>query len=332
MIFYTLIVACLIISLTSANVMKPKIFKASPFITSRNSHYGPMIEGASVNKAGEAFATDFANKTYQIGYITPKQKLYHASPKTSRRFNGVRFLPLSKDDIKSGIKSIALATDLNNDEVVKITEMKDGTTKEVTFCKDESFVYSNDLTISKTGRVYVSGFDFVTGFGGGIWLCYPDGKVIQLGTLRSNGIELSPDEKFLYVSDEAINEFYKSKIWKFSVDPETGSLSSQELFADLEKLDVTRSEIVDGMRTDVEGNLYVSRYGGGKEVLIFSPNKQLIGRIETSITNVTNLEFTGKEGKTMYILGACTDDKNKGCVNKFESKIPGKAFTVLNSS
>ena len=71
---------------------------------------------------------------------------------------------------------------------------------------------------------------------------------------------------------------------------------------------------------------------GGKEAVILSPNKKLLGRIELStITNITNLEFTGKDGKTLYFVGRCTDDETKGCVDKFESEIPGKAFTVHNS-
>jgi len=246
-------------------------------------------------------------------------------------FNGVRFLPLCKDDIDAGIKSIALATNLNDGEITKITEMNNGTTKEETFCKDKSFVFPNDLAISKTGRVYVSGLDFYAGIGGGFWLCYPDGKVIQLGKERTNGIDLSPDEKYLYVSDAVPHQLHKDKILKFKVDPKTGLVSSPEIFANFEKLDVVQTAFVDGMRTDIKGNLYVSRYGG-KEAVILSPNKKLIGRIELStITNITNLEFTGKDGKTLYLVGRCTDDETKGCVDKFESEIPGKAFTVLNS-
>ena len=92
MIFYILIIVCAIISLASASGdTKPKFFKATPFITSSNSHFVPFIQGASIYKPGEAFATDFAGKAYKIGHIIPEQTLYHTSPKTTAYFNVLDF-------------------------------------------------------------------------------------------------------------------------------------------------------------------------------------------------------------------------------------------------
>ncbi|GET53609.1 SMP-30/gluconolactonase/LRE family protein [Rhizophagus irregularis DAOM 181602=DAOM 197198] len=106
-------------------------------------------------------------------------------------------------------------------------------------------------------------------------------------------------------------------------------VSSQELFVDFAILDGTQSVDVDGMRTDIEGNLYVTR-NGGQEVVVFSPNKVVLSRIKLNIKSAANLELAGDQGKTMFIVGKCLDDETKGCVDKFENNIPGKAFTLLN--
>ncbi|RIA87890.1 SMP-30/Gluconolaconase/LRE-like region-domain-containing protein [Glomus cerebriforme] len=213
--------------------------------------------------------------------------------------------------------------------------MNNGITKQEIFCKDDSFVIPNDLALSKTGRIYISGQNFTknTKIGdGGLWICQPDGKATQLKVFgRTNGIELSPDEKTLYLS-EAFNVNFtviSNKIWKFKVDHRTGRVYSQNLFVDFEKLDGTQSVDVDGMRTDIKGNLYVTR-NGGQEVVVFTPNKKVLAKIKTNMLHPANLEFAGKEGRTMFIVGKCSDDETKGCVDIFENDITGNAFSVLN--
>ncbi|GBC09911.1 hypothetical protein RclHR1_00920029 [Rhizophagus clarus] len=311
-----------------------KILRSTPFITSKNSQFGPAIEGATVNKLGEAFATDFSDSTTKIGKISPNQKLFAASPIETTKFNGIRFLHLSEKESKLGIKNIALVANKDGD-VTKVTEMNNGQTKLEIFCKDKTFVQPNDLALSETGRIYISGQNFSnnTEIGdGGLWVCQPDGRATRLKTFgRTNGIELSPDEKTLYLS-EAFNKNFipiSNKIWKFKVDHRTGNVNSQELFVDFEKLDGTQAVDIDGMRVDIKGNLYVTR-NGGQEIVVFSPNKKVLSRIKLNIQHASNLEFAGDKGKTLFIVGRCTDNGTKGCVDTFENEIPGKAFTLLN--
>lgn len=44
-------------------------YQAHPFITSTSTQFGPFIEGASVNRAGHMFATNYgnANTLNQLG-------------------------------------------------------------------------------------------------------------------------------------------------------------------------------------------------------------------------------------------------------------------------
>lgn len=67
-----------------------------------------------------------------------------------------------------------------------------------TYCKGAGMVAPNDLALSSSGLLYISGqrWTDATAVGdGGMWLCR--GSVAQQLTLlgRTNGIELSPDEK-----------------------------------------------------------------------------------------------------------------------------------------
>jgi sugar lactone lactonase YvrE len=68
-----------------------------------------------------------------------------------------------------------------------------------TWCSGGGMVEPNDLALSKQGWLYVSGQRWTddTAVGdGGVWLCKGPGKAQQLFlTGRTNGIELSPDEK-----------------------------------------------------------------------------------------------------------------------------------------
>ena len=64
----------------------------------------------------------------------------------------------------------------------------------------------------------------------------------------TNGIEVSPNGKILYV-----NETKQRKIWAFKIG--TDGQLSKTLFKEFV------DHGMDGMRCDIDGNLYVTRYG-----------------------------------------------------------------------
>jgi gluconolactonase len=212
----------------------------------------------------------------------------------------------------------------------------------------------NDIAIApKSGRVYASGqkynADTVVG-DGDLWLCDGGGKdlaavtsspylpvkAIRLGVFgRTNGIEVSPDEKTLYLS-EAFNKNFNvisNKIWKFGIDPRSGYVWNQTLFCDFGQLDGSEAVDVDGIRTDKDGNLFVTRNGGG-EVIKFSPNGEVLLRIQLPSTkNPTNLELGGTNGTSLFVLGECTAATDKGCVDVWHgNSVSGRAFHDLNSA
>lgn len=134
----------------------------------------------------------------------------------------------------------------------------------------------------------------------GVYRLNPDGKLILLTKemTRPNGLGFSPDEKYLYVanSDEA------RKVWmKFEVKPD-GTLREGKVLAD-----VTSNKedgLPDGMKLDVNGNLYGTGPGG---VWIFSPEGKHLGTIKPPETPA-NIHW-GKFAKTNAEAAMTRDEK-----------------------
>jgi gluconolactonase len=134
----------------------------------------------------------------------------------------------------------------------------------------------------------------------------PPGKAalrIEDKMIRPNGIQLSRDEKTLYVSDSnGINVI----AWDIEAD---GLVRNRRNFATLEgrsKRDNGLGGIktfADGMTIDNEGRLYVAT-GGGIEVV--SPQGQHLGTIPVRCppADCQNVAFSGLEKRTLYIAGA----------------------------
>jgi gluconolactonase len=110
---------------------------------------------------------------------------------------------------------------------------------------------------------------------------------------RPNGIAFSPDEKYLYV-----NNSQPKKIWmRYTVKPD-GTLTDAKLLYD-DTAD-TRPGNPDGMKVDVEGNIYSAGPGG---VWIFSPEGKALGTILMP-GRVANVTWAGADRKMLYITGS----------------------------
>lgn len=303
--------------------------RATPYITTANSLFGPTIEGAGVNKNGHMFAVDFGTRitTNQLGQLYPKQKLFYRDNITSSYFNGIRFLNAKT----------AFVADVSNHRVLKLSLDANGNVvaNGKTYCSDTRMIQPNDITLSKTGTVFTSGMNWLPDTGktdGDIWSCRRDGTVARLEVLgRTNGIDLTPNEKHLYVS-ESYNKGgvpIVQKIWKYKANAALGTISGKKLFADFASIDQTAKFDIDGMKTDTKGNLYVARYGAS-HVAILSVTGQLIGKIGLSFPNPTNLEFGGPNGRDLFIVGQCAQ-QGKGCVDRISVKNPGRSWSMLQS-
>ena len=109
---------------------------------------------------------------------------------------------------------------------------------------------------------------------------------------RPNGLAFSPDESRLYVaqSDEA------AAIWRVFDVKKDGTLENSRILFDATALGKQRKGLPDGMKIDVNGNLFATGPGG---VLILTPAGKHLGTIMTGQAT-SNCAF-GDDGRTLYM-------------------------------
>jgi gluconolactonase len=256
-------------------------------------------EGPAVDDDGNIYAVNFA----QDGTIA------QVSPRGNTRF----FITLPKGSTGNGIRFGSTTTfyiaDFTGHKVLKA----DLTTRAVTTLVHEPRMNQpNDLAITRSGHLFCSDPNW-TDSTGQVWHVSPQGtaRLVAENMGTTNGIEVSPDERTLYV-----NESVQRNVWAFDLAPE-GTLSNKRLLISFD------DGGMDGMRCDVDGNLYITRYGKG-EVAVVSPQGKVLRTIPTIGKNVSNICFGGRKGKTCYITL-----QDRGCLETFRAKKPGREWVMM---
>jgi len=109
-----------------------------------------------------------------------------------------------------------------------------------------------------------------------------------------NGLCFSPDESLLYVNDTP-NALIR--VYDVAAD---GSLANGRLFLDGIGNGVTEDGVVDGMKCDERGNIWVSGPGGVWVVDADGRHVETIGIPET----VGNLAWGGAEWRTLFVAAS----------------------------
>ncbi len=166
----------------------------------------------------------------------------------------------------------------------------------------------NDLVLSaKHGDIYFTDSGSIPGAASatatpprtGVYRINAKGKLslIAKDIERPNGIQLSPDEKVLYVANTAGEYIFAYDVAK------DGSVKGKREFA---KLDGYRkadngsySSGADGLAVDAKGRLYVASNLG---IQVFSPKGVALGTIALP-KQPQNLAFAGKDKGYLYIVG-----------------------------
>ena len=129
----------------------------------------------------------------------------------------------------------------------------------------------------------------------GVYRLPADGGDLQLlidDFAQPNGLCFTPDESQLYINDTV-----HAHIRVFDVGPDH-ALSNGRVFAEgIGTGDLASGELVDGMKLDERGNVYVT---GPKGVWIFAPDGEHLGVIEVP-ENVGNVNWGGDDWSTLYI-------------------------------
>jgi gluconolactonase len=109
-----------------------------------------------------------------------------------------------------------------------------------------------------------------------------------------NGLTFSPEEKYLYVGDDNQG---KPVIHRYEVNSD-GTLSKGEVFFNAGS--VTKAIGLDGMKSDMEGNLYVTATTG---IIIISSIGKHLGTLQVP-EGITNIAWGDDDHKMLYITGA----------------------------
>jgi gluconolactonase len=252
-----------------------------------------QIEGPACDRAGNVYAVSYERKP-TIGRVTPdgRGEVFVEMPPGSLG-NGIRF-------DKTGIMYVADHTGHN------ILRIDPKTRKPEVFAHEARMNQPNDIAISPDGTLWASDPDW-KGSAGQLWRIDRNGRVtlLESGMGTTNGIEVSPDGRTLYV-----NETVQRNVWAYNIQPD-GSLQGKRLLIQFPDFGM------DGMRCDVDGNLYITRHGKGT-VAVVSPSGKVIRDVDVLGKSPTNLCFGGKDGRTCYVTEA-----EKGRLVQFRTDRPG---------
>ena len=234
------------------------------------------IEGPNCDARGNIYAVNFRTEG-TIGIVTPEGRgeVYVTLPKGSDG-NGIVF----------DRKGTMFVADYTGHNVLTI----DPATRAIRVLAHEPrMAQPNDLAIAPDGTIFASDPNWKAKTGR-VWRIDPDGRITLAADNQgtSNGIEVSPDGKRLYV-----NESDQKNIWRFTIRADK-SLADRRLIRRI------TNHGFDGMRCDVDGNLYICRYGNGT-VIKMTPQGEVLREIDVLGKRPSNLCFGGPDGRNVYV-------------------------------
>jgi sugar lactone lactonase YvrE len=277
-------------------------FRSQPVTPAGEYTFG--IEGPAVDDKGNLYVVNFA-KQGTIGRLaagSSRSELFATLPEGSIS-SAIRF-------DRDGRMFVA---DYKKHNIFLIGP--DGTTIETYFHSDD-FNQPNDMTVAADGTIYASDPHWKH-HDGQIWRIAKsaDGSVRGEKMLAdrpmstTNGIDLSPDGKTLYVGESDTSE-----IWSYRIDG--AKLLAPKLvtkFADFS---------IDGLRTDISGRLFVARILKGT-IAVLSPAGVLEREIKLSAKEPTNLAFGGADGKTIFVT-----QRQGGLIESFRTDRAGREYCL----
>jgi sugar lactone lactonase YvrE len=277
--------------------MNEELFVSQEFTTVNGFTSG--IEGPACDANGNLYAVNYARQ-HTIGKVTPDgtASVFVELP-TGSIGNGIRF-------DSEGFMFIA---DYTNHNVLKV----DMATRNISVHAHEPTMNQpNDIAIGANDIIYASDPNWAESTGQ-IWRVDTDGTVTLLETDMgtTNGIEVSPDENVLYVNESA-----QRNIWAYDLSPE-GEISNKRLLIQFPDFNM------DGMRCDIEGNLYVTRHGKGT-VAKLSPAGEVLLEVALTGKLCSNIAFGGPDGRTCYVTMA-----DRGNVEVFRADLPGRSWQLF---
>jgi gluconolactonase len=149
----------------------------------------------------------------------------------------------------------------------------------------------------------------------GVYRLAPDGALSLVADCEyPNGLAFSPDERTLYVA----NSRWAAYIHALELNDD-GTLRRRRIFADMSSDEP--DGVPDGMKVDVEGNVYCTGPGG---VWVFSPDGSHLGTIHLPEIPA-NLAFGGPDRKTLFFTARTS-------LYAMRTKVPGLPHPWLSKA
>ena len=172
----------------------------------------------------------------------------------------------------------------------------------------------NDVVVKSDGSIYFSdpmtfNIDSELDFAG-VYRVSPDLGTIHLlvkDPPSPNGLAFSPDEKILYLTAGQNIRAFDLQAERYGILTGLLTLASERVFCDLRG---ERPGGADGMKVDVEGNVYCGGSGG---IWIIDPTGKHLGTI---VAPVVNMAWGGDDWKTLFFTTRQT-------LNRIQLKVPG---------
>lgn len=292
-----------------ASAPPPKDLLAPEAATSVQARVA-FLEGPAVDEAGNLFFSDIVGN--RVLKMTPKGDVSVFRP-NSGRTNGNTFdaegrlISCEGAEMGPGGRRRIVRTDMKTGVATILTDSYQG----------KRYNSPNDVCVDGKGRIW-----FTDPYYGedrhtleldaeAVYRIDPDGKVTRVMSQpeieRPNGLAVTPDNKTLYLIDSNSRPGGNRKIWAFEINDD-GSLKGKRLVFDFGK-----GRGGDGMRLDMQGNLWVAagilipRNAGETAdvpagVYVINPQGKLLGRIPIPEDVTTNLAFGGADHRTLYVV------------------------------
>jgi len=209
----------------------------------------------------------------------------------------------------SGIPRVT-RTDLTTGQVEVLADRYDG----------KPLVGPNDVTIDGQGRLYFTELN-----GAAVYRIDGPGKIARIlaapDVQRPNGIQISPDDRTLYLVEANGAAGGARLIRRYDLQPD-GTVRNMRVHYDF-----SPGRSADGMSIDSQGNLYASagmnQLRGTAETLatktgvyVISPQGKLLRFIPIAEDYITNNAFGGPDMRTLYVTAGKT-------LYKLRTDVPG---------
>ena len=283
LVFFSLLV--LIIAASFVQVADAKIRKGKVGVFAKNIPKGAFIEGPVFDQKGNLWFVEIGSG--HIGRIKPDGSYE-------------RFIDLGYEWGPNGMKLDKDGTLIICHRQRGIIRLDPRTKKVETIVADyhgQKFNGPNDLVLDSKGWAYFTdpwGTGLENPTGGVYRVNLTTGEIHQLfdNLAFPNGIQLSEDEKILY-----IGECNRNRIVKAPLSADGNSVNMANIWTRF-----SGAGGPDGMSWDVKGNLYMAEWDQGG-VYVIDPKGKIIEFIGVPEgTGTTYCVFGGPDNKTLYIF------------------------------